>query len=53
MKICYRELSEGSKWRRGCSKISYHYLEGAVADEDGSYALTFSFFFKNQYPNSV
>ena len=31
MKVCYREMSESAKWRRGGSKISY---TNSIEDEE-------------------
>lgn len=46
MKICYREVGEHSKWRRGGTKICY---TNSLVDEGekDSYELRFSYFFKS------
>jgi hypothetical protein len=52
MKICYREVSEASKWRRGGTKISY---TNSIEEDEykTTYELSFSFFFKSNEPTRV
>lgn len=50
MKVCYRDSSEG-KWRRGGVNISYD-REGEE-EEDRSFQLHFTYFFKNNEQSSV
>lgn len=45
MKVCYREVKEGNKWRRGGSRIAY--LPSSDAEDQTTYELRFSHFFKN------
>jgi len=52
MKICYRDVKENGKWRRGGTKISYD-LCTDKDEEERTYCLKFSFFFKSSEPSSI
>lgn len=46
MKVCYREVGEHHKWRRGGTRISYSPVYHDD-EETSTYELRFSYFFKN------
>jgi len=48
MKICCRD---GGKWRRGGTHISYRL--NTANEEDSSYKLNFTYFFKNNEHSAV
>lgn len=47
MKVCYRDVKELTKWRRGGSRIAYTNSVGENDEYQASYELRFSHFFRN------